>query len=142
MHYVTASWVSYHEHYVIRSIPLVRSKCSLPRTNDLTRRLLIAVGERQKTKTKKKRYPGCLFNGTRSERHVLQWRYQPTPTQPLHNRGRSLDARRRGIVGCFVLLLYSTGPPIKKSLLLRGTIVNRTYGIHKNLLVRIFTIFY
>ena len=36
-HYMTASWMPYLERYVIRSFPLVRSKGSPPRTNDLTR---------------------------------------------------------------------------------------------------------
>ena len=49
----------YHKHYQVRDtiIPLVRSKGSLPHTNDLTRPP--AVTDRQKEK-EKKRYPGCL----------------------------------------------------------------------------------
>ena len=51
---MTVSWVPYHEHYVIRLFPLVRSKGCSHRTNDLTRQP--AVTDRQKKK--KKRYPG------------------------------------------------------------------------------------
>ena len=56
---VTASWVPYLEHYLVRDMInfLVRIKASLPRINDLTRQP--AVGDRQKNKNKK-RYPGCL----------------------------------------------------------------------------------
>ena len=37
VYYVIVSWVTYHEHCVIRSFPLGRRKGSSPRTNDLTR---------------------------------------------------------------------------------------------------------
>ena len=56
-YYVTASWVSHLEHYVIRSFPLARSKGSSPHTNDITRQP--AADDRQREK-KKKKYPGCL----------------------------------------------------------------------------------
>ena len=58
----------------------MRSKGSPPRTNDVTRPTVAATA---KKKEKKKRYVPWL-SSSRGERHVLQYRCQPTPTQPIH----------------------------------------------------------
>ena len=71
--------------YTLRdvSIPLVRSKGSSPRTNNMTR--LPAETDRQKTKNTNKMVP--WLSSSSSERYVFQCRCQPTPTQPVYYIG-------------------------------------------------------
>ena len=76
---VPASWGPYHKYHQVRDtiIPLVRSKGSPLRTNDVTRPP--AVTDRHKSR--KITIP-WLFSSS-SERHVLQCRCQLTPTQSI-----------------------------------------------------------
>ena len=90
-YYVTSSWVPYHKHYVIRSFPLVRGEGCSPRTNDLIRQPAVTPPPQNKTKV-----VPWLSNSSRSELHVLQRRCQPTPTQPILNRGRERGGGEKG----------------------------------------------
>ena len=78
-HYVTASWVPYHEHYVIRSFPLCRVQFTTPHKICNSN---VNAADAIKKKRENRHVPWLSSSRTSSERHVFQCRCQPTPTQP------------------------------------------------------------
>ena len=80
VYHVTASWVPDHINTITLGdtiIPLVRSKGSPPRTNDLTRPPAIMIRPK-----KQKKVP--WFSSIASDWRVLQRLRQPTPTQSIY----------------------------------------------------------
>ena len=94
-------WVPYHNRYLVRYtiFPLVRSKSSPPRTNCLTRPPPVI------DKKKKKTIP--WWSSSCIERHALSCRCQPTPTQPIYNKGQGVT-RQRGFPVSILTISYPT----------------------------------
>ena len=69
-----------HEHCVIRSIPLCGVKAFY------LAQMIQLDKQPWATAKKKKKKTVPWLSSSRSERHVLQCRCQPTPTQPIQNR--------------------------------------------------------